>query len=334
MSATDELLTIRDLRLQFRSMRGLVRALDGVDLTVHEREILGLVGESGCGKTITGLAVLGLLQRPAAEITSGEIRYRGDDLLVKSDGEMQKLRGREISMVFQDPLASLNPVFSVGHQIEDVVRLHKRVSRAEARETTLKALASVGLPADDGTLKRYPHQFSGGMRQRVCMAMALACGSPLLIADEPTTALDVTIQAQILNLLLDLRAELGVAQVLITHNVGVAAQTCDRIAVMYAGNVVEEGPVEKVLKHPRHPYTIALYQCLPHGRKAADLQTIAGTVPDLLDPPTGCRFHPRCVRALEYCPRVKPSAVKVGERHWVSCFWAAEQAGLAAEAGA
>jgi oligopeptide/dipeptide ABC transporter ATP-binding protein len=324
--ATDALLTVRDLRLQFRSMRGLVKALDGIDLVVHEREILGLVGESGCGKTITGLAILGLLQRPQAEITSGEIIYHGEDLLTKSDAEMQGLRGREISMVFQDPLASLNPVFQVGHQIEDVVRMHKGVSRSEARETARHALAEVGLPPGDETLKRYPHQFSGGMRQRVCMAMALACGSPLLIADEPTTALDVTIQAQILQLLLRLRSELGVAQVIITHNVGVAAQTCDRIAVMYAGSVVEEGPAAAVLKRPRHPYTMALYQCLPHGRTADELQTIPGVVPDLITPPTGCRFHPRCSHAMDVCSGTKPLPVQVGDRHWVSCFWAAGQA--------
>ena len=327
MRDVDELLTVRDLRLQFRSMRGLVKALDGVDLTVHEREILGLVGESGCGKTITGLAILGLLQRPQAEITTGEIRYKGEDLLAKSDSEMQALRGKEISMVFQDPLASLNPVFQVGHQIVDIVRLHKGVSRAEARDATQTALAAVGLPTDEDTLGSYPHQFSGGMRQRVCMAMALACGAPLLIADEPTTALDVTIQAQILHLLLRLRDELGVAQVIITHNVGVAAQTCDRIAVMYAGSVVEEGPAALVLKQPRHPYTMALYQCLPHGRKAADLRTIPGTVPDLIDPPSGCRFHPRCPYALDICPTTKPEPTQVGELHQVSCFWAAGLAG-------
>jgi len=325
-SGSDELLVVRDLKLQFRSMRGLVKALDGVNLTVHEHEILGLVGESGCGKTVTGLAILGLMQRPQAEITSGEILFRGDDLVTKSDHEMQHLRGREISMVFQDPLASLNPVFRVGDQIMDIVRMHKGVSRAEARETTRQSLASVGLSTDKETLNRYPHQFSGGMRQRVCMAMALACGSPLLIADEPTTALDVTIQAQILNLLLRLRDELGVAQVVITHNVGVAAQTCDRIAVMYAGNVVEEGPVAEVLKRPLHPYTIALYQCLPHGRKASELQTIPGTVPDLVDPPTGCRFHPRCPHVMPICHENKPESIRIGDRHWVSCFWAADSA--------
>ena len=330
--APAELLAVHDLRLQFRSMRGLVMALDGVDLTLHDGEILGLVGESGCGKTITGLAILGLLQRPQAEITAGAIMYRGDDLLTKSDAQMQKLRGRDISMVFQDPLASLNPVFAVGKQIEDVIRLHTRGSRREAREATYRALASVGLPADKDTFKRYPHQFSGGMRQRVCMAMALACGSPLLIADEPTTALDVTIQAQILNLLLKLRGELGVAQILITHNVGVAAQTCDRIAVMYAGSVVEEGPVGDVLNRPHHPYTIALYECLPHGRTATDLQTIPGTVPDLIDPPAGCRFHPRCTRVMERCSTEKPQPVSVAERHSVSCFWAAEKAGIQIDA--
>ena len=322
-----ELLTVQDLKLEFRSMRGLVKALDGVNLRVHEREILGLVGESGCGKTVTGLAILGLVQRPQAEITGGEIRFRGENLLERSETAMQRLRGREISMVFQDPLASLNPVFQVGDQIVDVVRVHKGVSRKEAKETARRALAAVGLPPQDETLKRYPHQLSGGMRQRACMAMALACGSPLLIADEPTTALDVTIQAQILNLLLDLRESLGVAQVLITHNLGVAAQTCDRIAVMYAGTVVEEGPVAVVLKHSRHPYTVALYECLPHGRTASELKTIPGTVPDLIDPPSGCRFHPRCDHAFDACATAKPRPVQVGERHWVSCFWAEQQGG-------
>lgn len=320
-----ELLSVRDLRLQFRSMRGLVKALDGVNLTVHDREILGLVGESGCGKTITGLAILGLLQRPAAEVTGGSITYRGEELVTKTDREMRALRGKEISMVFQDPLASLNPVFRVGHQIEDVVRQHRGVSRKQARQTTLDALAAVGLPPTRDTLTRYPHQFSGGMRQRVCMAMALACGSPLLIADEPTTALDVTIQAQILRLLLRLRDERNVAQIVVTHNVGVAAQTCDRLAVMYAGSVVEEGPTAAVLKRPRHPYTIALYQCLPHGRKASRLQTIPGSVPDLIDPPPGCRFHPRCEYAMDICSEQKPPLEQVEDRRWVACFWASRQ---------
>jgi len=334
VSIVGELLRVQDLKLEFRSMRGLVKALDGVNLQVNEGEILGLVGESGCGKTVTGLAILGLTERPQAEVTGGEIRFRGESLLKKSEAAIQRLRGREISMVFQDPLASLNPVFQVGDQIADVVRVHKGVSKKEAKQTVARALAAVGLPPGEEILKRYPHQLSGGMRQRVCMAMALACGSTLLIADEPTTALDVTIQAQILHLLLDLRESLGVAQVLITHNLGVAAQTCDRIAVMYAGTVVEEGPVTTVLKRPRHPYTAALYECLPHGRRVSDLKTIRGTVPDLIDPPSGCRFHPRCDRALDVCAAVKPRPIQVGERHWVSCHWVEQQQGtVVPEAG-
>ena len=271
-----DLLEIRDLKVQFNSLRGTVRALDGVNLTVREKEIIGLVGESGCGKTITGLSVLQLLPRPQAEYTSGEILFRGDDLLKKSESEMQRIRGGHVSMVFQDPLASLNPVFTVGEQIERVVRLHRDVSRQEAGETARQALTSVGLPGGSEILESYPHQLSGGMRQRACMAMALSCDSPLLIADEPTTALDVTIQAQILRLLLDLRERLGIAQILITHNVGVAAQTCDRVAVMYAGSVVEQGLTVEVLTNSRHPYTIALYECLPQGKRRANSRRSPG----------------------------------------------------------
>jgi oligopeptide/dipeptide ABC transporter ATP-binding protein len=326
-----DLLQIRDLKVQFNSLRGTVKALDGVNLAVREREIIGLVGESGCGKTITGLCVLGLLPKPQTEVTQGEIRIRGENLLDKSEHELQSVRGRLVSMVFQDPLASLNPVFTIGEQIERVVRLHTRLSRRQARETARTALARAGLPPDDAILDSYPHQLSGGMRQRACMAMAISCDSPLLIADEPTTALDVTIQAQILRLLLDLRAELGVAQILITHNVGVAAQTCDRVAVMYAGSVVEQGTASEVLKHSRHPYTIALYECLPHGKTAAELHTIPGSVPDLIDPPSGCRFHPRCEHAMDVCVTAKPEPTPITEEHWVACHWAADQ--LANHAG-
>jgi oligopeptide/dipeptide ABC transporter ATP-binding protein len=326
-----DLLQIRDLRLQFNSLRGTVKALDGVNLAVREREIIGLVGESGCGKTITGLCVLGLLPKPQTEVTHGEIRIRGENLLSKSEHELQSVRGQLVSMVFQDPLASLNPVFTIGEQIERVVRLHKRLSGREAREMARTALARAGLPTDDAILDSYPHQLSGGMRQRACMAMAISCDSPLLIADEPTTALDVTIQAQILRLLLDLRAELGVAQILITHNVGVAAQTCDRVAVMYAGSVVEQGTASEVLKHSRHPYTIALYECLPHGKTAAELHTIPGSVPDLIDPPSGCRFHPRCAHAMDVCVTVKPEPTPITGEHWVACHWAAGQLAKAGE---
>ncbi len=324
-----DLLQIRDLKVQFNSLRGTVMALDGVNLTVREKEIVGLVGESGCGKTITGLSVLQLLPLPQTEYTSGQILFRGDDLLKKSEADMQGIRGGLVSMVFQDPLAALNPVFTVGEQIERVVRLHRDVSRKEAGEMARQALLSVGLPASREILGSYPHQLSGGMRQRACMAMALSCDSPLLIADEPTTALDVTIQAQILRLLLELREQLGIAQILITHNVGVAAQTCDRVAVMYAGSVVEQGLTVEVLTHSRHPYTIALYECLPQDKRAGELETIPGSVPDLIDPPTGCRFHPRCVHALEVCVSVKPDPTHLTDEHWAACHWVARQ-----EAGA
>ena len=333
MRRMDDLLQIRDLRVQFSSLRGTVKALDGVDLTVREREIIGLVGESGCGKTITGLSVLQLLPRPQAEYTSGQILFRGDDLLARSESEMQHIRGGEVSMVFQDPLASLNPVFTVGEQIARVVRLHRGLSGKDARDAARESLISVGLPGSSEILQSYPHQLSGGMRQRACMAMALSCGSPLLIADEPTTALDVTIQAQILRLLLDLRERLGIAQILITHNVGVAAQSCDRVAVMYAGSVVEQGLTADVLKHSRHPYTTALYDCLPGGKRAGELRTIPGSVPDLIDPPTGCRFHPRCPHAMEVCVNVKPGPTHLSGEHWAACHWVALQEGSATTVG-
>jgi peptide/nickel transport system ATP-binding protein len=319
------LLQIEGLKVEFRSYRGVVKALDGVDLTVDEGEIVGLVGESGCGKTITGMAVLGLLPKPQAQVTAGRILFQGDDLLLKDEAELQRLRGRQISMVFQDPLSSLNPVFTVGHQISTVVREHTHCSQKQAVEATKRALAATGLPTHDQLLRSYPHQLSGGMRQRVCMAMAISCDSPLLIADEPTTALDVTIQMQILRLLAGLRDKLGVAQVLVTHNVGVAAQICDRVAVMYAGQVVEQGPTVAVMKRPRHPYTVALYDCLPQGKRVDELQTIPGSVPDLIDPPSGCRFHPRCTKVLPVCADAKPCYATVAPRHVVACHWVAAQ---------
>jgi oligopeptide/dipeptide ABC transporter ATP-binding protein len=317
-------LQIEDLSVEFRSLRGVVKALNGVSFAVHRGEIVGLVGESGCGKTVTGYAVLGLLPKPQAQVTNGRILFRGDDLLVKPAKEMRALKGKAISMVFQDPLASLNPVFTVGEQISRVIRVHQKVNKKAAREAASTALMATGLPGDDALLKSYPHQLSGGMRQRVCMAMAISCGSALLVADEPTTALDVTIQMQILRLLLELRERLGVAQILITHNVGVAAQTCDRIAVMYAGSVVEEGPTREVLTRPLHPYTMALIECLPQGKKADALHTIPGAVPDLITPPSGCRFHERCAYVMDVCREVLPLPIGLGPGHRTACHWVAQ----------
>ena len=318
----NDLLTIRGLTLDFRSMRGVVKALDGVNLALGEGEILGLVGESGCGKTVTGLSVLGLLPGEQAK-TGGEILFEGRDLLTEGDAELQKIRGRKISMVFQDPLAALNPVFTVGEQISRVIREHTSASKRDAESQTRDALAATGLPTSNSLVRSYPHQLSGGMRQRVCMAMAISCGARLLIADEPTTALDVTIQAQILRLLLRLRDEHGLAQILITHNVAVAAQSCDRMAVMYAGTVVEQGPTKNIMKNSSHPYTVALYHCLPHGKKAGDLRMIPGAVPDLIDPPPGCRFHPRCEHAMDICVNTKPEPTEVGDGHWAACHYVA-----------
>lgn len=320
-SDASPLLSIRELSLQFNSMRGVVRVLDSVTFEVSAGEIIGLVGESGCGKTVTGLAAMRLLRPPAAEVTSGEILFRGEDLMEKTEAEMRALRGKELAMVFQDPLASLNPVFTVGTQIEAVINHHQHEGRERTQELMTAALAAVGMPSTKTLPRLYPHQLSGGMRQRVCLAMALSCGAPLLIGDEPTTALDVTIQAQILRLLLELRRERGMGMVLVTHNVGVAAQTCDRVAVMYAGSIVEEGTTVDVLTRPQHPYTAALIRCLPQGNQSASLETIPGSVPDLIDPPSGCRFHPRCKHAMSVCPEVKPAMLGVGKHHQVACHY-------------
>ena len=289
------LLEVDNLQVEFSTERGVARAIDGVSFNVNEGETLGIVGESGCGKSVTSLSVMGLIPRPPGRIVGGEIRFAGQDLTQLSDKAYRKLRGRDMSMIFQEPMTALNPVFTIGNQISDVLRRHKGLSRKQARTRGIEMLAEVGIPAPDKRIDEYPHQLSGGMRQRVMIAMALSCDPKLLIADEPTTALDVTIQAQVLELIKNLAADHGTAVILITHDLGVVAETCDRAAVMYCGRIIEQGPVDALFEQPRHPYTAGLLASVPRIRpdRLPRLPTIPGIVPDLLDLPDGCRFRDR-----------------------------------------
>ncbi len=296
------LLEVRDLHTHFFTDDGVVRAVDGVSFEVSAGETLAVVGESGSGKSVTSLSILRLVQSPPGRIVSGSIRFKDRDLLALSPAEMRAIRGREISMIFQEPMTSLNPVYTCGEQIMEALVLHERIGRREARARTIEMLELVGIPSPDQRVDEYPHQMSGGMRQRVMIAMALACRPSILIADEPTTALDVTIQAQILELLKRLQRELGMAVILITHDLGVVAETADRLAVMYAGQVVEYGDVRSTFRRTLHPYTAGLLGSLPRlGVREQRLRVIPGTVPDPARFPAGCRFHPRCPVAQERC---------------------------------
>ena len=303
MTISQPILEVAGLTTVFRTDAGIARAVDGVSFSIAEGETLGLVGESGCGKSVTSLSILRLISEPPGEILGGStIRFRGRDLLSLPERDMRKVRGNDIAMIFQEPMTSLNPVFTVGEQIAEAVRLHRGASRQEARERAIEMLRLVGIPAPDKRARDYPHQLSGGQRQRVMIAIALCCDPELLIADEPTTALDVTIQAQILDLLVELRERLGMALLLITHDLGVVAQVCDRVAVMYAGRIVEQAPVERIFQDPRHPYTQGLLRAIPQlGRNADRLVTIPGQVPSALAWPTGCRFRLRCPFAWDRC---------------------------------
>ena len=296
-------LSVRDLRTWFFTDQGVAKAVDGVSFDVHAGETLGIVGESGCGKTVTSLSILGLLPQPPARVMEGSsIRFGDEELIGISDGRMRALRGNEMSMIFQEPMSSLNPVYTVGNQISEAIRLHRRVDRAGARQESIRLLEEVGIPDPEHRVDEYPHQLSGGMRQRVMIAMALSCEPKLLIADEPTTALDVTIQAQILELLEDLRKRRGMAVLLITHDLGVVAEVCDRVVVMYAGQVVETGSVEAIFAEPQHPYTRGLLDSLPSvDHPGQRLHPIAGTVPNPIAWPEGCRFLERCRWAGEEC---------------------------------
>ena len=312
-------LQIEDLHVHFRTHAGIVHAVNGMTFAVQRGEIFGLVGESGCGKSVTGMATLNMVKSPGS-IISGRIRLSGEDLVGKTDAEMMSIRGRRIAMIFQDPTASLNPVFTIGAQISSLVRLHRGASKGEAFEHSAETLASVGLPEPEKIMHSYPHELSGGMQQRAMIAMALACGAELLIADEPTTALDVTIQSQILHLLEELRARQGVAILLITHDLGIVAEVCDRVAVAYAGRVVEIGTTAEILNNPLHPYTRALLASLPeNSSRDRPLPVIEGRLPDGLAPIVGCPFRDRCSKAMEICGSTTPPWVQEGDTQSVAC---------------
>lgn len=322
MSTQQRLLEIRDLRLNYKAYGGALKVLNGVNLYVNPGEKVGLVGETGCGKTSTMKAVLRVLPQPPAQIVGGETRFKGRDIQKMSQRELQKVRGRGISMIFQDPTAALNPVFTIGQQLAEVVRSQHdgRLSKAQIRAASLAALKEVALADPERLLDAYPIQLSGGMRQRVCIAMALVTKPELLIADEPGTALDVTIQDQVLRLLHNLVEERNTSVILITHSLGIVRQLTDRVYVMYAGAIVESAPTRTLFVHPGHPYTQQLMQVVPRLSGGGIAPGIPGRIPDYLNPPTGCRFHPRCSEAMDVCRRQKPPAFKLEEGHHVACF--------------
>jgi peptide/nickel transport system ATP-binding protein/oligopeptide transport system ATP-binding protein len=317
----EELLRVEDLKTYFFTHEGTVKAVDGVSFTLNKGETLGLVGESGCGKSVTALSIMRLVQSPPGRIVSGKIIFEGKNLLELTEKEMRKIRGRKISMIFQEPMTSLDPMFTIGSEIMEVIELHQGLKKDDARKKAIECLKTVRFPDPEKRIDDYPHELSGGMRQRAMIAMALSCNPALLIADEPTTALDVTIQAQILRLIDDLRKEFSTSVILITHDLGVIAKTCDNVALMYAGYMMEYTDVHTFFRDPLHPYAKALMKSIP--RLDADterLKIITGLVPNLLDLPTGCPFHPRCEFCFEPCPKKLPELLQVGPNHWVRCY--------------
>ena len=315
------LLEVRGLQTHFASERGVVRAVDGVDLRLERGRTLGIVGESGCGKSVTALSIMGLVPQPPGRIPAGEVLFEGEDLLKLPPARLRDLRGDQLSMIFQEPMTSLNPAFPVGEQIAEAIVRHRDVSAAEARAQAIEMLRRVRMPSPERRADDYPHQLSGGMRQRVMIGMALACNPKLLIADEPTTALDVTIQAQILELMRALRAELGTAIILITHDLGVIAELADDVIVMYAGQVIERCTVPRLFAEPQHPYTIGLLGSIPRLHLEQErLSAIEGFVPDAAAMPQGCRFHPRCPFSIEKCRKEAPPLAEITQHHFVSCW--------------
>lgn len=317
---TDTLLHVENLVTAFKTERGVIRAVDDISFSIKKGQTVGLVGESGCGKSVTSLTCLRLIQSPPGFVERGKITFKGQDILKLSESGMREIRGNKISMIFQEPMTSLNPVFTIGNQIGEVFRIHQGMNKKQAREKSIDMLRLVKIPAPEKRVDEYPHQLSGGMRQRVMIAMALACRPELLIADEPTTALDVTIQAQILDLMAQLQKELNMAILLITHDLGVVAEVCDYVIVMYAGRIAEEGPVESIFREPKHPYTIGLMKSIPRlGVKQEYLPTIEGTVPSLYNLPQGCRFQARCPHVHDRC-KVEPTLATVGAEHKAACW--------------
>lgn len=319
--AMKPILEINNLKTYFYTEEGGVPAVDGLDFTLSKGETLAIVGESGCGKSVTSLSVLRIIPMPPGKIVDGEILYKGEDLLKKSEREMRSIRGNEISMIFQEPLTSLNPVFTIGKQITDILRMHQGMTRSEAKKKAVEMLEKVRIPSPEKVIEDYPHQLSGGMRQRVMIAMALACNPSILIADEPTTALDVTIQAQIMHLLSDLKKDQDTSIILITHDLGVVAQIAQNVMVMYAGQAVEYADVKNVFKNPLHPYTKGLLKSIPVlGMEQDSLYSIEGNIPSPKDYPAGCRFSPRCGEACEKCSKEPPPLITLSDGRKVRCW--------------
>jgi peptide/nickel transport system ATP-binding protein len=323
------LLQIKGLCVEFATRRGRVQVLNHLDLHLKQGEALGIVGESGCGKSMTALSIMRLIPVPPGEISAGQILLNGTDLLRLTEDQMQDIRGNEISMIFQEPMTSLNPVFTVGTQVSENIRRHQSATQSEARDKTIQMLKAVGIPAPEQRIKQYPHELSGGMRQRVMIAMALSCQPSVLIADEPTTALDVTIQAQIFDLLRQIQRDFKTSVILITHDMSVIAEFADRVVVMYAGSKMEEGLVRDIIDNPQHPYTRGLISCIPFlkadpGTERTQLNEIPGMVPDLSRLGTGCPFTPRCPVALDQCRQQPPPEVKVGVSHRAYCWYVKE----------